>query len=149
MYWKNTFWRTFCTKNILSTYCIEFSFITLITRADLSHISNPPWSFCIRQNSYRKSKGEGKRSPTLLWLASRRSVTTRQLILVELTFVLRHACLFLEQRHRFHWSYLDALIQYHSLKYTLIFSKIMCRYDVLRSSSERLVWSLTINKDGY
>ena len=134
-------------KNRLRTYCIEFSFTTLIARADLSHISNPSWSFCIRQNSHRKSKREGKRPATLLWLASRRSTTTRQLILVELSYVLRHACLFLEQRHRFYWSCLDTLMQHDSIKCSMTFSKIMCRYDVLRSSSERLAWSLIIKKD--
>ena len=149
MYWKDTSWRTFYMKNRLSTYCIKFSFTTLIARAHLSYISNPSWSICIRQNSYRKSKREGKRSPTLLWLVSRRSITTRQLISVELTFVLRHTYLSLEQCQCFHWSCLDTLIQYDSIKCSMSFSKIMCRYDVLRSSSERLAWSFTIKKNAY
>ena len=89
---------------------------------------------------------EGKRPPTLLWLASRRSTTTRQLILVELTYRP-------ETRVSFSWtasSFLLILSRYtHTARFnkcSMTFSKIMCRYDVLRSSSERLAWSLIIKK---
>ena len=37
-------------------------------------------------------------------------------------------------------------MQYDSIKCRMNFSKIVCRYDVLRSSSERLAWSFIIKK---